>query len=100
MTLSEKDKQVIEQYKHDEEMMVLIFAQWCINNDVDPVDIYKRAYPKQQVNKPLLAAVEKTLPKAESEVISTDVVQHVLQLFGNEDLVFAIEEIKEKRKAD
>lgn len=98
MKLSKKDEYIIERYKEDEEMMILIFAQWCMNNDLDPIDVYEKAYPNQPKNKALLEAIEKTVPKEESEEISAEVVQHVLQLFGNDDLAFVIQEIINSRK--
>lgn len=98
MKLSDKDKYIIERYQQDEAMMVLIFAQWCINHDLDPLEVYERAYPNQPKNKLLLEAIEKTVPKNESEDISKEVVQHVLQLFGNDDLAFVIEEIMESKQ--
>lgn len=97
MKLSDKDKYIIERYQQDEAMMVLIFAQWCINHDLDPLEVYERAYPNQPKNKLLLEAIEKTVPKNESEEISKEVVQHVLQLFGNDDLAFVIQEIMESK---
>lgn len=97
MKLTEKDKYVIEQYEQDEEMMILIFAQWCINNDVDPIKMYEKAYPHQPKNQALLHALEKTVPKNQSEEISKEVVQHVLQLFGNGDLAFVIQEVKKEK---
>ncbi len=41
---------MIENYQNDEKMMILIFAQWCINHDLDPKEMYKRAYPAQGEN--------------------------------------------------
>ena len=98
MKLSDKDKYIIERYQQDEAMMALIFAQWCINHELDPLEVYERAYPNQAKNKSLLEAIEKTVPKNESEEISKEVVQHVLQLFGNDDLAFVIEEIMESKQ--
>lgn len=98
MKLSDKDEYIIERYQQDEAMMALIFAQWCINHELDPLEVYERAYPNQAKNKLLLEAIEKTVPKNESEEISKEVVQHVLQLFGNDDLAFVIEEIMESKQ--
>lgn len=99
MKLSEQDKWVIEQYEQDEEMMVLIFAQWCVNHDIDAMDLYKKAYPHQVENKALKEVLDKTVAKADSEEISTGVVLHVLQLFGNDDLAFVVQEVSEIIKA-
>lgn len=93
MEMNEKDAYIIEQYQKDESMMIMIFAQWCVNNDLDASELYQRAYPNQPINKELIQIMEETVAKEESEEISTDVVQHVLQIFGNDDLAFVIQEI-------
>ncbi|MEI3604084.1 hypothetical protein SPD48_00140 [Pseudogracilibacillus sp. SE30717A] len=98
MKLSRKDQLIIENYQNEEQMMVLIFAQWCVNNNLDAITLYKEAYPSQPENKALLEAIENTVPKEESEEISIEVVQQVLQLFGNDDLAFVIEEVAQKRE--
>src|SRR5699024_7724521 len=91
MTLSDHDKWVIAQYEADEEMMVLIFAQWCVNHQLDPVQLYEEAYPNQQANKLLQQVLEKTTEKKEAVEISTEVVLHVLQEYGNDDLAFVVQ---------
>src|SRR5690625_4784252 len=96
MTKNEKDKFIIERYENDEKMMVLIFAQWCVNRDVDPFLVYERAYPNQTVNELLKETVEETVPEEESEEISTESLQHVLQLFGNDDLAFVVQQVEEE----
>lgn len=98
MKLSEKDQYIIKQYQQDEEMMILIFAQWCVNEELDPLEVYEKAYPNQPKNKALIEAIDRTVPKNESEDISIDLVQHVLQLFGNDDLAFIIQEIVDRKK--
>ena len=97
MNLSDSDKCVIQQYENDEEMMVLIFAQWCVNHRLDPVALYQEAYPEQQANKLLQKTLEKTAPKEESAEISTAAVLHVLQEFGNDDLAFVVQEAANKK---
>ncbi|MFD2130526.1 hypothetical protein ACFSKI_04670 [Pseudogracilibacillus auburnensis] len=92
MKMNEKDEYIIEQYKNDEEMMILIYTQWCINNDFDPEELYQLAYPNQQKNPALLEAIQKTVEKNESEEISHQLVQQVLQLFGNDDLAFVVQQ--------
>lgn len=91
--MNEKDAYIIEQYQKDESMMIMIFAQWCLNNNLDASELYQRAYPNQPINKELLRIMDETVAKEESEDISTDVVQHVLQLFGNDDLAFTIQDV-------
>lgn len=92
------EKRVIESYKQDEMMMVLVFAQWCVNNDFDPVALYNEAYPGQVKNKALLDAVEMTVPREESETIDDQILLNVLQLFGNDDLAFNVKTMIEKRE--
>lgn len=100
MKLSDKDKWIIEQYEQDEQMMVLVFAQWCVNHQLDAMHLYKKAYPTQLENKALREALEKTIPKEEAEEISTDVLLHILQLFGNDDLAFVVQESVTQEKTD
>ena len=100
MKMSEKGKYIIDQYENDEKMMVLIFAQWCVNHELDAKVLYEKAYPSQSENKLLLEAMEETVSKEESEEISIEVVQQILQLFGNDDLAFVVQEEIDKKKAD
>ncbi|PAV30635.1 hypothetical protein CIL05_05910 [Virgibacillus profundi] len=97
MDKKEMEKQVIENYQNDERMMVLIYAQWCINNDLDPTTLYEKAYPGQSKNDTLTEALELTVPKKESDEIPDQTVLHVLQLFGNDDLAFVVQEMIENR---
>ncbi|MFN7250300.1 MAG: hypothetical protein ACK4M9_05840 [Anaerobacillus sp.] len=85
---------VVENYQRDEEMMILIFAQWCINHDLNPVEIYERAYPQQKANDALKNAMENTVPKEESNYIPTETLLAVLSMFGNEELAFICSEMK------
>src|SRR5699024_11414645 len=84
----EIENKVIESYKNDEKMMILVYAQWCINNDFDPKSMYARAYPDQIKNDALREALELTVTKEESEHIPDETVLQVLQVFGNDDLAF------------
>lgn len=83
---NEVEKRVIEQYQQDERMMILVFAQWCINNELDPKALYKKAYPLQAENAALRDGIALTVPKEESEPIADSTLLNVLSLFGNEDL--------------
>ena len=93
------EDQIIERYQNDEKMMILIFAQWCVNNDLDPVELYKTAYPDQYNNKALEESMELTVPKKESEEISDQTLLNVLQLFGNDDLAFVVQGEIDKRNS-
>lgn len=92
------EQQVIENYQNDEKMMVLIYAQWCINNNIDPKELYESAYPGQMKNDALLGALELTVSKEESDLIDDQTVLNVLQLFGNDDLAFIVQQMIEKRE--
>jgi hypothetical protein len=98
MHKKELEKRIIEQYQQDENMMILVFAQWCVNRDLDPISLYKRAYPSQQINNSLLKTIDLTVSKDESEDIADETVLNVLQLFGNDDLAFIVAEEIEKMK--
>lgn len=100
MNLSDRDQYIIKRYEEDEEMMVLLFAQWCVNNEVDPHELYERAYPHQAKNPALHKALQQTVPKEESEEISQELIIAVLQSFGNDDLAFEVGQLEIKDAAD
>ncbi|GAB4075073.1 hypothetical protein GCM10028778_25760 [Barrientosiimonas marina] len=95
------EQQVIANFQQDEKMMILVYAQWCINRDRDPETLYERAYPGQLANQALQDALELTVPKQESETIADATVLNILQLFENDDLAFVVQEVidadKQKR---
>jgi|SRR5690625_1295837 len=93
------DKYIIEKYQKDEKTMVLIFAQWCVNNHLDPFELYEEAYPSQMGNKLLQEAFDLTVPKEESEYISHEIVLQVLQYFGNDDLAFVVQQMVDQLSA-
>lgn len=92
------EKKIIESYQRDEKMMILIFAQWCINHDLDPIDLYEKAYPSQPENQSLKEVLELTVPKEEAGEIPNDTLLGVLSLFGNEDLAFIVTEEIQRMK--
>lgn len=92
MRYNEMEQRIIRNYERDENMMILVFAQWCVNNDLNPVELYKRAYPEQADNPTLLQTIELTVPKEEAGDIPDDTVLGVLSLFGNEELSFVVTE--------
>lgn len=85
------DQEVIDNYKNAEQMMILVFAQWCINHHLPPLTLYKKAYPTQSGNPVLAETMEHTVPKSESEEIPDETVLQVLQLFGNDDLAEVVQ---------
>lgn len=100
MDRKEMEDQVIKSYQSDEKMMILVYAQWCINNDLDPVALYAKAYPDQLHNPALAEAMELTVTKEESEEIPAHTVLQILQLFGNDDLAFIVQSELDKQKRE
>lgn len=92
MDKKEMEEQIISNYRRDEKMMILVFAQWCINHDLDPVELYLRAYPDQANNQALKEAVELTVSKEEAGEVPDQTLLGVLSLFGNDDLAFIVTE--------
>lgn len=97
MRNKEMEDSIIRNYERDENMMILVFAQWCVNNDLDPAGLYKRAYPDQTDNPALLQTIELTVPKDEAGDIPDDTVLGVLSLFGNEELSFVVTQEIDRR---
>lgn len=100
----ETQEKIVEVYRQEEDMMILVYAQWCINNDLDPAELYTKAYPEQQANERLARGLELTVSKEEAGDITNETLLGVLTMFGNEDLGMVVsEEIermnKEKRNA-
>ncbi|WP_090399124.1 hypothetical protein [Natribacillus halophilus] len=93
------EKRVIEQYQQDENMMILVFAQWCVNHDLNPHHLYKRAYPNQPMNAELEKTLELTVSKEEAGDIEDATVLDVLSLFGNNDLAMVVNAEMEKKNS-
>jgi hypothetical protein len=98
MSQKEIEEQIIQNYQRDEHMMILVFAQWCINHDLNPEELYIRAYPNQDVNHALHQAIDLTVPKHEAGEVADDTLLAVLSLFGNEELAFIVTKEISKRK--
>lgn len=98
MSRKEMEEQIIRNYQRDEQMMILIFAQWCVNHNLDPADIYLRAYPQQAANQALQQAIELTVPKEESEEIADETLLGVLSLFGHDELAYVVTKVIAQRK--
>ncbi|MDT9024318.1 MULTISPECIES: hypothetical protein [Rossellomorea] len=97
MNSKEMQEKIIENYQKDEHMMILVFAQWCVNHDLDPATLYQKAYPNQGENPALLQGIDLTVPKEESEEIPDTTLLGVLSLFGNDDLAHVVTEEISKR---
>lgn len=99
MSSKETENEVIRSYQRDEQMMIIVFAQWCVNHGLDPAETYRKAYPDQSANSALQHAVSLTVSKEEAGFIADETLLGVLSLFGNEDLAFVVtEEIAKRRK--
>ncbi|OMP68301.1 hypothetical protein [Domibacillus epiphyticus] len=81
---------VVQSYQKEENMMILVFAQWCINHDLDPESLYLKAYPDQAENQALKDALALTVPKEEAGEVPDETLLGVLSLFGNDDLAFIV----------
>ncbi|PZM62447.1 hypothetical protein [Paenibacillus dendritiformis] len=99
MSRKEIEEQIIRNYERDEQMMILVFAQWCVNHDLDPAELYQQAYPQQGANPALQQAIGLTVPKEEAGDIPDDTVLGVLSLYGNDDLAFVVTEAMKTRAA-
>ncbi|MCM3719297.1 hypothetical protein [Fictibacillus phosphorivorans] len=88
----EISEKVISNYQKDEGMMILIYAQWCVNNGLDPKTVYLKTYPDQVHNEYVMHMLEQTVTKEEAQDIPNETVLGVLSLFGNEDLAFTLTE--------
>lgn len=97
MNPKELEEKIIENYRGEEKMMILVFAQWCVNHDLNPEELYMMAYPNQVANPALKEALELTVPKEEAGEVPDQTLLGVLSLFGNDDLAFVVtEEINKK----
>ncbi|WP_068499269.1 hypothetical protein [Paenibacillus kribbensis] len=86
------EEAIIENYKQEEDMMILVFAQWCINHGLEPEELYRAAYPQQDSNERLLRVRKLTVSCEEAGDIPLDTVLGVLSMFGNEDLAMVVAE--------
>lgn len=93
--MNEKDEWIIEKYKQEEKMMILLFSQWCINQGADPDKVYRQAYPYQETNPLLKEVLPETVPAKESAPIPTETLLDALSAFGNDDLAFVVAEWNE-----
>lgn len=92
-----QNQRVIKNYQENEKMMILLYAQWCRNNDLSAIELYEKAYPNQPKDL-LLEMMGWTMPKEEAEPISNETLISALQAFGNDDLAFVVYEQQERQK--
>ncbi|MEO3944338.1 hypothetical protein [Gorillibacterium sp. CAU 1737] len=98
MNSKEIEQEVIRQYREGEEMMILVFAQWCVNQGLDPSELYTRAYPAHPESPALTHALGLTVPKEEAGEIADDTLLTVLSFYDNPDLAFVVTEEIARRK--
>ncbi|MFP5108084.1 hypothetical protein ACSU6B_15065 [Neobacillus sp. C211] len=98
MNQKQLEEKIIENYRGEEKMMILVFAQWCVNHDLDPEELYLKAYPNQSSNPALKEAIELTVSKEEAGEVGDQTLLGVLELFGNDDLAFVVTEELNKLK--
>ncbi|MFB4159214.1 hypothetical protein ACE1TF_04960 [Geomicrobium sp. JSM 1781026] len=96
--MNEIEKQVVENFKQDENVMILVFSQWCTNHDLDPQALYKEAYPQQEIHPEHLQTFALAVPKEEAEPIANETVLGVLMMFGNTDLAAVVQQEIDKQK--
>jgi hypothetical protein len=83
-------QQVIQNYQRDEQMMILVFAQWCVNHDLDPLALYQKAYPDQMNNAVLQQTLDLTVSKEEAGDIDDSTLLGVLSMFDNDELAYVV----------
>jgi hypothetical protein len=97
----EENKRVIEKlsemYQRDTTAMILVFAQWCINHDLNPFVVYKEAYPEQDIPPALVSMMELTVPKEEAGDIPLQMLLNVLTAFDNDRLAVVVQEKAKQR---
>ncbi|AQU78115.1 MULTISPECIES: hypothetical protein [Planococcus] len=94
MDYENRDEYIIKKYQQDEQIMVQLFVQWCINYQLNPAELYQRAYPQQLQSSVLTAAIDQA--DGEKLDLSHETLLDVLQMFGNDDLAFVVSEEIEK----
>lgn len=83
------EEQIIQKYKDDENLMIRLFVQWCVNHKLNPQALYQKAYPEQREN-PALKEVMENDDGFEELHIDNETMLDVLQMFGNDDLAFVV----------
>lgn len=94
MEFENRDEFIIKKYQQDEAVMIQLFVNWALSHDLDPLVLYKRAYPAQSPNE----ALDKAMYQADTAEmdVSDDTLLDILQMFGNDDLAFVVSEEMEK----
>ncbi len=91
MNFNLTSEQIIQKYSEDEQIMIRLYIHWCKSHQLDPVQLYSRAYPEQLEN----LALKELLNEADEEqqiTVDNETMIEVLQMFGNDDLAFVLVE--------
>jgi hypothetical protein len=81
---------IVQKYQEDEQVMIQLFVQWCQNHEVDPFLLYQKAYPTQGINEAMKTIIDNN--EQMDLDFETSTLIEILQLFGNDDLAFAVSE--------
>lgn len=81
---------IIQKYQEDEHVMIQLFVQWCQNHEVDPILLYQKAYPAQGLNEAMNTIINNN-EQIDLDIDASTLIE-ILQLFGNDDLAFAVSE--------
>ena len=72
------DEKVIQKYQEDEQLMIRLFVQWCANHELDPHELYKRAYPDQQEN----TVMKNIIELADARMKLTSITKRCLMFYN------------------
>lgn len=92
MEFENREEYIIKKYQQDENTMIQLFVHWCEARHLDPIALYQQAYPQQGKNPALLLAVEEAAAEPEEIEVGDGTMLEILQMFGNDDLAFAVSE--------
>lgn len=92
MEFENREEYIIKKYQQDENTMIQLFVHWCTTRQLDPVELYQKAYPHQGKNPALLLAIDEIAAEPNDIEVGDDTMLEILQLFGNDDLAFIVSE--------
>ncbi|CAM3995832.1 hypothetical protein [Alkalicoccus chagannorensis] len=95
--MDNREEKIIQSFQQDEQMMAMVFVQYCINQALDPVEIYRRAYGSTD-STVLHRALELAVSKEEAGPIEKETLYAVLSMYGNEALAEEIEKTNRKEE--
>lgn len=86
-------KKVIEQYQADEKVMIQLFIHWCNNKQLNPLTIYRKAFPHYS-DTTVLEDNIKEIVGDEPVQVSTETLLHILEVFEQHELAYVISTLK------